>query len=85
MNPFDFLAQEMQSDDTRVNHLMALRLLLPYWADEWDENPMAYTNGFQVILDKLLTLPASTLRSQIQEYLTRLVDTRGFAGFGPSY
>lgn len=85
MNPFDYLLHELEQDNSTADYAMVLRYLLPLWGDLWDENPEAYTNGYQVIAIEIAALADSPLKERMLRFVTDLASRRGTAGFGPTY
>jgi hypothetical protein len=61
MNPYTFCREHLfnlQQPETAC-----LAYLCDEWADGW--TPAAYQNPFQVVLDRVLTLPASPLMREM--------------------
>lgn len=85
MNPFTYLLNELEKDNSTQEYAMCLRYLLPYWAERWDDDPQSYDNGYQVVADEVSLLPDSSLKERMLRFVTDLASHRGVAGLGPTY
>ena len=74
MNPFSYVLHELELDNSRSDHIMALRYLLSIWAALDDGS--AFDNGYAYILEEIATLPKSPLTLKIQSYMEELHRTR---------
>lgn len=86
VNPFRHLLAEFESTTASISGAVdAFIYLLPYWAEEWDANPIPYSNGYQVIQGRVESLRGGRLKTQMLRIIHELNMRRTRVDQGPKY